>query len=109
MARGQPGAPLELIGTIRMLDSFQVSTWADKSLFFRHIDFEDDLALISDEDRELWIQNLKENKLEPWGDTFIKPLPEDREEAQRIIEIGENRFQCPFAWLLKDIESLAVQ
>lgn len=65
-AAAEPGQEPENIGTVRMVTQFRESEWADRSLFFRHQLFEDDLALRQDwvdvvNDPSFWLQTGPEN------------------------------------------------
>lgn len=65
-AAAEPGQTPESIGVVRIVSQFTESAWADRSLFFSHQLFEDDLALRQDwvdvvNNPSFWLQTGPEN------------------------------------------------
>ena len=84
MARSAPGADSVKIGEIELTDSFQVSRWADESLFFKHEGFNASLSFLERAERRVWNEAVFENTLPIWG-TATEDLPADRAAAQEVI------------------------
>lgn len=75
-------------------------------MFFRHEDFRGDLDRIDRRNRRGWTPF--ENGLPDWDNTPIEALPNGRQDAEEVVQIGATgSFGCPFAWLIEDINTAA--